>query len=116
VSVRAIKIPFRPATAVGLLSAAAIVAFALPASAATPFVSLIGNGGTEEFTCLVTAHGINVAPLRSADNGCANRVWLHKNLNGSGWGYCISGHTNPSIPTKYEAAQQAQVVSNKARC
>lgn len=115
-SVRAIKFPFKSATAVGLLSAAAIVASALPASAATSFVSLIGNGGTEEFTCAVTTHGISVAPLRSADNGCANRVWLHKNLNGSGWGYCISGHTDPSIPTKYDAAQQAQVVSNKTKC
>ncbi len=115
-SVRATRLPFKSATVVGLLSATAIVFSALPASAATSFVSLVGNSGTEEFTCTVNTHGISVGALHSVDNGCANRVWLHKNLNGSGWGYCISGHTDPSIPTKYDAAQQAQVVSNKSKC
>lgn len=116
-SVRASKLPFKTATVLGLLSAAAIATSALPASAAAKsFVSLVGNSGTEEFTCTVNTHGISVGALHSVDNGCANRVWLHKNLNGSGWGYCISGHTDPGIPTKYDAAQQAQVSSNKAKC
>ena len=101
--------------AAGLLSAAAIVASAIPASAA-PFASLIGVRGTEEFTCAVTTHGVNVTPLTSAVNGCGNRIWLHQNLNGSGWGYCISGHTNPPIPTIYDNPAQAQVVANTAHC
>jgi hypothetical protein len=114
-SAHAIKFLSKSTTAAGLLSAAAIIASAVPASA-TSYVTLKGIRGSEEFTCQVATHGINVTPLISADNGCGNRVWLHKNLNGSGWGYCISGHTSVNIPTKYQNPQQAQVSSNKAKC
>jgi hypothetical protein len=115
VSVKTTRFLFRSAAAAGILSAAALVASAVPASAA-PFASLTGFGGTEEFTCAVTTHGIRVDPLSFADNGCANRVWLHQFHDGSGWAYCISGHTNPSIPAKYDVAEQAQVVANTAHC
>lgn len=113
---RAIKFLYKSATAASLLSVAAIIASTVPASAASSYVTLTGDRGTEEFTCKVTTHGINVGPLYHANNGCGNRVWLHQNLNGSGWGFCISGHSDVSIPTKYETAQQAQVSSNKAKC
>jgi hypothetical protein len=106
---------FRSAAVAGILSAAALVASAVPASAA-PFASLTGFGGTEEFTCAVTTHGINVDPLSHADNGCSKRVWLHQFHDGSGWAYCISGNTDPSIPAKFDAPEQAQVVSNTASC
>lgn len=115
-TVRAVKFLYKSATAAGLLSAAAIIASTVPASAASSYVTLTGDRGTEEFTCTVGTHGINVNPLYHADNGCANRVWLHQNLNGSGWGFCISGHTDEAIPTKYDNAQQAQVSKNTAKC
>jgi hypothetical protein len=114
-SARTIKVLSKATAAAGLLSAAAIIASAVPASA-SPYVTLKGIRGSEEFTCKITTHGINVTPLISAANGCGNRVWLHKNLNGSGWGYCISGHANINIPTKYQNPQQAQVSANKAKC
>ena len=114
-SARAIKFLSKSAAAAGLLSAAAIIAPAIPASAAS-YVSLHGFLGTEQFTCAVATHGINIGPVSSAANGCANRVWLHQYLNGSGWAYCIPGHTNPTIPTRYQAAQQALVSANTASC
>jgi hypothetical protein len=113
---RAIKFLYKSAMAASLLSAAAIIATTVPASASPAFVTLTGDRGTEEFTCTVSVHGINAGPLFRADNGCGTRLWLHKNLNGTGWGYCISGHTDVSIPTKYDNPQQAQVTSNKAKC
>jgi hypothetical protein len=116
VSVKATRFLFRSAATAGILSAAALVASAVPASAA-PFASLTGFGGTEEFTCAVTTHGIRVDPLTSANNGCANRLWLHQFHDGSGWAYCISGHAaNQPIPARFHAAEQAQVVSNTAHC
>jgi hypothetical protein len=115
-TVRAIKLPFKAAAIVGGLSAAALVASALPAQAESVVVLTGFLGRTEQFTCKVTTHGINITPLTSANNGCSNRLWLHQNLNGSGWGYCVSGHKDVSVPTKYDGAQQAQVVSNTAKC
>jgi len=116
VSVKTTRFLFRSAVAAGILSTAALVASAVPASAA-PFVTLTGFGGNEEFTCAVTTHGIRVDPLNTVTNGCANRVWLHQFHDGSGWAYCISGHTgNQSIPARFDAPEQAQVVTNTAQC
>jgi hypothetical protein len=114
-SVRTIRLHFKSAAAAGLLGVTALLASAIPASAAAE-ASLIGVRGTENFTCTHTTHGVNVDPLTRVDNGCGTRIWLHQNLNGSGWGYCISKHSNPAIPTRYENPQQAQVTSNTANC
>jgi len=116
VSAKGTRFLFRSAVTAGILSTAALVASAIPASAA-PFVTLTGFGGTEEFTCAVTTHGIRVDPLSFASNGCANRLWLHQFHDGSGWAYCITGHaSNHPIPARFDAAQQAQVVTNTASC
>lgn len=114
-SAHTIRFHFKAAAAAGLFGVAVLTASAIPASAA-PEVSLVGIRGTEQFTCTVQTHGVNVSPLDSANNGCGTRVWLHQNSNGSGWGYCISKHTDPTIPTKYDNPAQAQVTSNTANC
>src|SRR5713226_3151591 len=112
VSARTNKFLFRSATAAGLLSAAAIIASATPASAASSVALTSSLGVHEDFTCAVTTHNVTAVPLSTADNGCANRVWLH----GTGFSYCISGHTHQNVPTKYDNPQTAQVSANTAAC
>ena len=121
-SARTNKFLFRSATAAGLLSAAAIIASAIPASAAAipasaaslpHYVALIsGIGFRNDFACVVDTHNVTAVPLSTAANGCANRVWLH----GIGFSYCISGHTEQNVPTRYHNPQTAQISANTAAC
>jgi hypothetical protein len=112
VSARTNKSLFRSATAAGLLSAAAIIASAIPASAASDVALTSASGVHEDFTCAVTTHNVTAVPLSTVDNGCANRLWLH----GRGYSHCISGHTNGTVPTAYDDPQTAQVSANTAAC
>jgi len=111
-SARTSKFFFRSATTVGLLSAAAIMAYAIPASAAGVIALTSGLGVHEDFNCTVTTHNVTAVPLSTVSNGCANRLWLH----GIGYSYCISGHTGQTVPTKYDNPQTAQVSANTAAC
>jgi serine/threonine protein kinase, bacterial len=91
-------------------------ASATPTSASS-YVALEGAVGVEKFTtCVSATHSVNVDPLSFVENGCANRVWLHQNANGSGWSYCVSGHTDESIPAKYDNPAQTLVSANTAAC
>jgi hypothetical protein len=100
-------------------SAATLVAFEAPASAAS-YVTLTesGTGGLQhqEFTCLAGTHAINKGEPIQVDNGCGVRVWLHQWPNGSGWSYCVSPHTIQDVPSKYQPSTQAYVSSNTAHC
>jgi len=111
-SARTKKLLFTSAMAAGLLSATAIIASAIPASAAADVALTSGLGGHEDFNCTVTSHNVTAVPLSTVNNGCANRVWLH----GTGYSYCISGHTARNIPTAYDNPQTAQVSANTAAC
>ena len=111
-SARTNKFLFRSATAAGLLSAAAIIASATPASAASSVALRGALGGNEDFTCAVATHNVNISPLSTANNGCSNRLWLH----GPGFSHCITGHSEQNVSTKYENTQQAQVSANTAPC
>jgi hypothetical protein len=112
VSARTNKFFFRSVTAAGLLSAAAIIASAIPASAAAYVALTSGLGIHNDFTCAVATHNVTAVPLSTAANGCANRVWLH----GIGFSYCISGHTEQNVPTRYHNPQTAQISANTAPC
>jgi hypothetical protein len=108
------KLLLRSAVAVALLSSAALMASAVPSSAASA-VTLTGFFGTEEFNCAVTDHNVSISPVYTADNGCGTRVWLHGDFP-SGFSACISPGEYETVPTKYQDVQYAQVTSNTAAC
>jgi len=103
----------------GMLSAAALTASALPASAAS-VLWLYGNDGNQEVICTPPGpHGVqelNLVGVAAAQNNCGTRVWLHQFSNGSGWSYCISPNSYTTIPSWADFPAQLLVSSNSAYC
>ncbi len=106
------------AAAASVLSAAALTASAIPASAAGN-VLLIGSAGNDELICTPNlTHGLigSFEPFYYGVNGCGTRVWLHQFSNGSGWSYCISPNSSGYIPAYAQFPAQALVTANTAKC
>jgi hypothetical protein len=110
--------------AAGVLSAAALTASVLPASAsasASAEVTLYGaSDSNQDVICTPPgAHGVEEDILFGVDavrNGCGTRVWLHQFSNGSGWSYCVSPHDYATLPDSAQFPAQLLVSENSAAC
>lgn len=109
----------KPAVIVGLVSAAALAASAVPASAASEVV-LKDPATYETLNCTVGSYGIQAGldeyGVTTVDNGCGNRVWLHEFADGSGWAICITGHSDQSIPGEYQFPHNVVISGNTSYC
>jgi hypothetical protein len=105
--------------AASLVSAAAITASVLPASAA-PELQLFGTSGNQYIICTPPGtHGIQTGQLlgmTGVTNGCNTRAWFHEFSNGSGWSYCVSPRSAVLVPAWAEFPQQVLVSQNTAAC
>jgi hypothetical protein len=93
------------------------LSIALPASAVSYFRANYTNGSYNNYACNYGANYYNGGQLKSANNNCNVRVWLHQKFNPlGGWAYCISPTTNVNIPARVVNARDIQITSNHSRC
>lgn len=106
--------------AVGVLSAAAVMASTIPASAAGQFTIYGASGAHQAVICTEgSSHGTEAIPDRgivAADNSCGTRVWLFENSNGTGWGICVSPGEYINLPGGEQFPLDAWVSYNPAKC
>jgi hypothetical protein len=103
-----------------VVSAAALMASALPASAATD-VQLWGNSDANQYVICTPpgTHGVEediLYGISAVTNNCGTRVWFHQFSNGSGWSYCVSPHNEVLVPSWAQFPAQLLVSENSAAC
>jgi hypothetical protein len=107
-----------------VVSAAALTASALPASAST-YAVLYGygnanNGFDQDVICTPPGtHGVETSALDgviAVQNFCGTRLWLHQFSNGSGWSYCVSPRSYATLPGWAEFPAQLLISENTAAC
>ena len=89
-----------------------------PMALAAPTVTIYAANIAESYTfgCSNGSHSLSATTWGSVNNGCGDRVWLHQNSDGSGWGYCISKHHDQPLSGRYRYARNLQVTSNTNNC
>lgn len=112
--------------AIGLTAAApagASASAAAPASASvraacgpsTAWTALLGPNSLGYF-CGVGSTPIYVGPFTVLSIAVPNRIWLHQDKNGGGWGDCFSGQGDRLLAGRDRSPGNIQISANTAPC
>lgn len=108
---------FAAAPASAMPAASMARAVGMP-SVATNYVTLVFTNGTSHaYPCDGGSTFTTDFPnhVKTADNGCGVRVWLHTHSNNSGYSGCMSPHMNYSVGTSYTFVN-VYITTNASNC
>ena len=108
----AAAVPAGASASVAAPASASVTAACGPSNASA---ALLGSASLAYF-CGVGSYPVLVGPFTILSINVPNRIWLHQDRNGGGWGDCFSGTADWVLSGRDRSPGNLQISANTAPC